>query len=81
MNPTVTDQGRYTLEAFLFDFDRQLYGRRVRVLFRKKLRDEAKFASVDALIEQMGRDVREARQYFQERGATHRERRDGTGEP
>jgi riboflavin kinase/FMN adenylyltransferase len=80
MNPTVTDQGRYTLEVFLFDFDRQIYGQRVRVLFLKKLRDEAKFASVDALIEQMDRDVKEARRHFENRGAAHRERRDGTGE-
>ena len=45
------------LEAYLLDFDGDLYGEHARVSFVDRLRDELKFDSVDDLIAQMGRDV------------------------
>src|SRR5690242_16555482 len=50
------------LEAHLFDFDGDLYGRRIEVEFVAKLRDEEKFADLDALKVQMGRDAAQARE-------------------
>lgn len=67
VRPTVKRQGRAVLEAHLFDFDRDIYGRRVTVRFLAKLRDEEKFASVDDLVVQMGRDAQQARDYFRHR--------------
>ena len=64
INPAVTHGGRTTLEAFLFDFSGDLYGRRLTIEFLKKLRDEAPFASLEALAEQIGRDCDAARAYF-----------------
>lgn len=49
------------LEAHLIDFDGDLYGQPAQVKFVARLRDELKFDSVDALIEQMGRDVEQCR--------------------
>jgi len=49
------------LEAHLFDFDGDLYGRRIEVEFVAKLRDEEKFPDLPALVEQMDRDARRAR--------------------
>jgi riboflavin kinase/FMN adenylyltransferase len=49
------------IEAFLLDFDGDLYGQPLRLEFLKRLRGEKRFESVEALIEQMGRDVGEAR--------------------
>lgn len=49
------------IEAFLLDFDGDLYGQEIRIEFRKRLRGERRFESVDALLEQMARDVDEAR--------------------
>ena len=49
------------LEAHLLDFDGDLYGQPARVQFVDRLRDELKFDSVDALVEQMGRDCDVAR--------------------
>ena len=49
------------LEAYLLDFDGDLYGEEARVRFVRRLRGEVKFDSVDALVEQMGRDVDQAR--------------------
>lgn len=67
VRPTVKDRGRPTLEVHLFDFDRRIYGRRVGVRFLKKLRDEQKFAGIDALVAQMDRDAEQARQFFARR--------------
>jgi riboflavin kinase/FMN adenylyltransferase len=49
------------LEAFVLDFDGDLYGQDVAVRFVERLRGELKFDSVDALVEQMQRDVDDTR--------------------
>jgi riboflavin kinase/FMN adenylyltransferase len=49
------------LEAYLLDFDGDLYGELARVAFVTRLRDEQRFDSADDLVAQMGRDVDEAR--------------------
>ena len=49
------------LEAHLFDFAGDLYGRHLQVEFVAKLRDEEKFADLPALTAQMHRDAAEAR--------------------
>lgn len=49
------------LEAHLFDFDGDLYGKRIRVEFVRKLRDEIKFDGLDALVAQMDLDAAQAR--------------------
>jgi len=63
-NPAVTHGGPATLEAFLFDFSGDLYGRRLTIEFHKKLRDEGHFASLDALAAQIRRDCDAARAHF-----------------
>jgi riboflavin kinase/FMN adenylyltransferase len=49
------------LEAHLFDFDGDLYGKRIAVEFVAKLRDERKFDDLPALVRQMNLDALEAR--------------------
>lgn len=49
------------LEAYLLDFSGDLYGRAARVSFVSRLRDEERFDSVEALVEQMAVDVEGAR--------------------
>jgi riboflavin kinase/FMN adenylyltransferase len=56
----VTGRGEL-IEAFLVDFEGDLYGTELRVEFLKRLRGEKRFESVEALVEQMHRDVDEAR--------------------
>jgi riboflavin kinase / FMN adenylyltransferase len=63
VRPTVGGR-RCLLEAHLFDFDRDVYGRHVCVEFRLRLRDEQRFESVDALRAQIDVDARRARAYF-----------------
>ena len=54
------------LEAHLFDFHGDLYGRRIEVEFVAKLRDEEKFDGLPALTEQMHRDAAQARHILSE---------------
>jgi riboflavin kinase / FMN adenylyltransferase len=53
--------GERLLEVNLFDFDGDLYGRRLRVEFVRRQRGERKFGSVDALVRQMEQDAQRAR--------------------
>lgn len=53
------------VEVYLFDFNDNIYGEVVTIRWYKKLRDEEKFASVEALVRQMNADVQDAKAYFQ----------------
>ena len=62
------DTGRGELiEAFLLDFAGDLYGQELRLEFLERLRGERRFVSVGALVEQMGRDVDDAREIVEVR--------------
>ena len=52
------------LEAFIFNFNQTIYGQRVGIEFLHKLRDEQRFADMEALVQQMQSDVTQAREYF-----------------
>ena len=52
------------LEAVLFDFDGDLYGRTIEVALHHYFRTEMKFDSVDALKAQMDRDADEAKRHL-----------------
>lgn len=60
--PTVHANGKPTLEVHLFDFDRSIYRAHLRVEFLHKLRDEARFSSLEALVAQIDRDATQARE-------------------
>lgn len=61
--PTFYEDAKMSLlEAHLLDFDGDLYGEEARVRFVARLRAEERFASVDALVSQMARDVVAARE-------------------
>ena len=64
VRPTVTSTGKPVAEAYLFDFDETIYGRRITLEFLHKLRDEARFPDVAALVRQMRSDADEARRFF-----------------
>ena len=61
--PTVSGKGTQ-LEVHLIDASIDLYGRHIDVVLRKKLRDEQRFASLEALKEQIANDVIAAREYL-----------------
>ena len=55
------DAGERSVEAFVLDFEADLYGREVRLEFVERLRDEEKYDSVEALLEQIDLDVARTR--------------------
>ena len=61
VRPTFVTGRGLLVEAFLLDFDGDLYGRELRLEFIDRMRGERRFDSVEALIEQMDRDVVETR--------------------
>jgi riboflavin kinase / FMN adenylyltransferase len=69
--PTVGVDEHITVETHLLDFDRQIYGERIRVRFLRRLRGERRFPSLDDLKAQIARDVERGRSFF-ERPAVRR---------
>src|SRR5215472_9075622 len=59
--------GEALLEAHVFDFNDDLYGREIEVEFAAKLRDEQRFATLEALTAQMHRDAADARRILDAR--------------
>jgi riboflavin kinase / FMN adenylyltransferase len=62
VRPTFQTGRGLLIEAYLLDFDGDLYGQTLRIAFLERLRGEKRFESVDELVAQMRRDVDQARQ-------------------
>lgn len=56
VRPTVSSEMSLHIEAHLFDFNADIYGQTVEILFIDRLRDETKFASLDDLKAQLAKD-------------------------
>jgi riboflavin kinase / FMN adenylyltransferase len=72
VRPTFETGRGLLIEAYLIDFEGDLYGQNMRVAFVERLRGERRFPSVEDLIAQMHRDVDEAREIaamYESRGA------------
>jgi riboflavin kinase/FMN adenylyltransferase len=63
-NPTVSQGRDFKLEVHFFDFSGDLYASRISVHFLKKLRDEARYDDLAALVAQIERDASDARTYL-----------------
>jgi riboflavin kinase/FMN adenylyltransferase len=61
--PTINGE-EILLEVFLFYFDRDVYGVEAKVVFKHKIRDEEKFDSFKALIQQIELDTQQAKAFF-----------------
>ena len=59
--PTVTGKNESVLETHLFDFNQDIYGKHLGIEFVERIRDEKKFASFDALKQQIEQDSAFAR--------------------
>ena len=67
VRPTVEDNdGHVTVEGFILDFDGDLYGHEIRMEFYKYLRPEQKFASMQALADEIRRNAQQTRDYFRQ---------------
>jgi riboflavin kinase/FMN adenylyltransferase len=59
-SPTFNDD-EFTVEVHILDFDANIYGRNIRVNFIERIRDEKRFDGIDALKDQIHKDIRAAR--------------------
>lgn len=62
--PTVGEGFRANLEVHLLNFEGHLYGKRLAVTFREKIREEQKFDSLDDLQTQIHKDIAHGRKFF-----------------
>ena len=51
------------METHIFNFNKERYGKHIKIEFLKMTRDEVKFGSVDELSAQIARDCRQAKEY------------------
>lgn len=63
--------GERLVEAYVMDFNEDLYGTHLSVEFVRKLRDQENFSSVEALVAQINRDVADSRLALAEEGKSH----------
>jgi riboflavin kinase/FMN adenylyltransferase len=63
--PTFGGDPEVTIETHVMNFDRELYGEKIRVRFLHRLREEIKFESIDKLRAQIDRDYKRALRYFE----------------
>ena len=66
VRPTIDDSEKVTAETYIIGFSGDLYGSRIRLEFKKFMRDETKFSSVDALKAQIENDTKAVNVYFDE---------------
>ena len=64
LRPTVEENGQMKLEVHIFDFSEDLYGEKIQVHLYERIRNEQKFASIEALKAQIKEDEIIARSYF-----------------
>ncbi len=63
-NPTLNCRIDLSVEAYIFDFNQEIYGQTIEIKFIKRLRDEIKFTSIEALIKEIDNDKANTITYF-----------------
>ena len=63
-NDTFGEGRKLTVEVFILDFNKDIYGETVRVRFNHLIRKQVKFAGADGLVKQLNQDEKDTRNYF-----------------
>ena len=63
--PTVSDSDRVSVETYLLGFEGDLYGQELRVEFCRRLRGEQRFDTLEALRQEIQRNIQQAEAYFE----------------
>lgn len=62
--PTVSSENKIYIEVNIFDFDRDVYGHKIKVILKHYIRDEKKFNSLNDLVMQLNKDKEECKKYL-----------------
>lgn len=65
-NPTVEGERRVKCESYILDYTGNLYGKRIKIFFYEKLRDEKKFSGVQELSEAVRQNIEDCRKWSRE---------------
>jgi len=68
IRPTFDVEPRPVVETFILDFDEDIYGREMQIDLLRRLRGEERFASAEALIAQIHKDIENTREWFKANG-------------
>lgn len=60
--PTVLDNGELRVEVFILDFERDIYEKNIRIIFKDFVRGDVKFDSLDSMVSQIEKDVKKVRE-------------------
>ncbi len=64
IRPTVEDNGRKNIETFIIDYNGDCYGKSVKIEFIERIRDEMKFEDINALKNQINKDIIKVKEIF-----------------
>ena len=62
--PTVSTGNEIFIEVNIFNFDKNIYGKKIKVVFKEYIRDEKKFNSLDELVNQLNKDKEECKKHL-----------------
>lgn len=62
--PTVSKGNEIFIEVNIFDFDKDIYGKKIKVVFKEYIREEKKFNSLDELVNQLNKDKQECKKHL-----------------
>lgn len=65
-NPSINYSEKIKLEAYIYDFNEDIYGKRIKITFLEKKREEIRFSDKNQLINQLNSDKIEGERYFKE---------------
>ncbi|NLB79734.1 MAG: bifunctional riboflavin kinase/FAD synthetase [Clostridiaceae bacterium] len=63
--PTLREGKAFSIETHMLDYNEDIYGKNIEVCFIRKLRDEKKYESIDALKKQVADDIKKTKSYWE----------------
>lgn len=65
--PTLKNEKKSLLEVYIYNFHKNIYGKKIKVLFLKKIRDEKKFKNYDTLIKRVEKDIKLIKEKYEDK--------------
>ena len=62
-NPSISEENPLTIESHLLNFDKEIYGEKIRISFLQRIREQKRFPNLDALKAQLREDLLAVEQF------------------